>query len=162
MNTCLRIGKGKGNHLHVISCYAPTRAASHVQKDDFFQDLEQALTAIPTDEPYILPGDLNARDGSRDSTDDPWDRVGGPHGYGETNDAGEDLLKFFSINEATVCNTWFRKKDIYKQTWQHPKSKHWHCIDFAIMRQQDRRQILDAAVKTGAECNTDHQLLCKD
>ena len=78
---------------------------------------------------YILLGDLNARVGSRNGTDDPWDRVQGPHGYGETNDAGKDQLNFLSINETTVCNTWFRKKGIYKQTWQHPKSKHWHCID---------------------------------
>ena len=160
VTTCLHVGKGKGDHLHVISCYAPTRAASRAQKDDFYQDLEQALTAVPTDQPYILLGDLNARVGSRDGTDDPWDRVRGPHGYGETNDAGKDLLNFLSTNEATVCNTWFRKKDIHKQTWQHPKSRHWHCIDFAIMRQRDRRRCLDVAVKRGAECNTDHQLLC--
>ena len=114
------------------------------------------MSAIPTDEPYISLGDLNAHVGSRDDIDYPWD----PHGYGETNDAGNDLLNFLSINEATVCNTWFRKNNIYKQTWQHPKSKHWHCIDFAIMRQQDWRRWLDVAVQRGTECNTDHQLLC--
>ena len=37
-----------------------------------------------------------------------------------------------SLNEAPVCNTWFEKKVIHKQTWQHRKSKQWHCIDFAI------------------------------
>ena len=93
------------------------------------------------------------------NNDDPWDKVRGPHGYGEINDAGKDLLNFLSINEAAICNTWFMKKDIYKQTWQHPKSKRWHCIDFAIMHQGDRRRCLDIAVKRGAECNTDHQLL---
>ena len=58
-----------------------------------------------------------------------------------------------------MCNTWFTKKDIQKQTWQHPKSKKWHCIDYAVLRQKDRRRCLDACVKRGAECNTDHQLL---
>ena len=57
------------------------------------------------------------------------------------------------------CNTWFEKKDIHKSTWQHPKSKKWHCIDYAIMRQKDRARCIDAAVKRGAECHTDHQLL---
>ena len=61
---------------------------------------------------------------------------------------------------AFVCNTWFEKKNIHKQTWQHPKSKQWHCIDFIIMRQSDRKRCLDAAVMRGAECHTDHQLLC--
>ena len=42
-------------------------------------------------------------------------------------------MHFLSLKEATVCNTWFNKKDIYKCTWQHPKSKKWHCIDHAIV-----------------------------
>ena len=83
----------------------------------------------------------------------------GPHGFGKMNDAGKELLSFLSLNEATACNTWFQKNDIYKCTWQHPKSKSWHCIDYAIVRARDRRRCLDASVKRGAECNTDHQLL---
>ena len=47
-----------------------------------------------------------------------------------------------------------------KQIWKHPKTKKWHCIDFAIMRQRDRKRCLDACVKRGVECNTHHQLLC--
>ena len=42
------------------------------------------------------------------------------------------------------------------QTWQHPKSKMWHCIDFAVMWQKDRKRCLDAAVMRGVECHTDH------
>jgi len=56
-----------------------------------------------------------------------------PHGYGELNGAGRELLVFVSVNKAT---TWFKKKYIYKQTWQHPKSKQWHCIDFAIISRE--------------------------
>ena len=160
ISVCLQAGRKEGDHLHVLSCYAPTRAASRAVKDQFLHDLEQALAAIPPSEPYIVLGDFNARVGSRDGTNDPWSRVRGPHGYGSTNDAGEELLTFLSMIEATVCNTWFKKRDIFKQTWQHPKSRQWHCIDFAIMRQKDRGRCLDVAVKRGAECNTDHQLLC--
>ncbi len=56
----------------------------------------------------------------------------GPHRYEELNEAGRDLLSFLSTNEVTVCNTWFQKRRIYKQTWQHPKSRKWHCIDYVI------------------------------
>jgi len=28
-----------------------------------------------------------------------------------------------------------RRTFIYKQTWQHPKSKQWNCIDYVVMRQ---------------------------
>ena len=71
-----------------------------------------------------------------------------------------ELLTFLSTNEAKVCNTWFAKRKIYKTTWKHPRTKRWHCIDFAILRQRDLKKCLDVSVKRGAECNTDHQLLC--
>ena len=137
MSAKLKIGKRKKDMLHVLSCYAPTRAANRVNKDRFFDDLQQALTAVPSNESYILLGDFNAQVGSRETADDPWGNVRGPNGFGEINDAGKELLAFLLTNEATVCNTWFTKKNIHKQTWQHPKSKQWHCIDFAIMQQCD-------------------------
>ena len=52
------------------------------------------------------PSDLNTDVGSKDGTDgtdDAWDRMRGPYGYGEINNAGNDLLNFLSINEATVA-----------------------------------------------------------
>lgn len=105
-------------------------------------------------------GDFNARVGSRNAADvDEWEDTRGPHRWGQPNDAGRELMNFLSLNEATVCNTWFKKKSIYKHTWQHPKSKKWHCIDFAIMRRRDLKKCLDSSVKRRAECNTDHNLL---
>ena len=155
----LRKSQKKTDTLHILSCYAPTRAASRIVKNQFYDDLQQALAAIPSDEMYVMLGDFNARVGSRQGDDDPWGHVQGPHGYGECNDSGRELLAFLSTNEAVICNTWFEKKNIHKQTWQHPKSKQWHCIDFAMMRRRDRRRCLNASVLRGAECNTDHQLL---
>ena len=144
-------------HLHVLSCYAPTYAAKREEKDRFYDNLQLALNEIPSNEPYIILGDFNARVGMRPAQDvDQWDRVRGPHGLGNLNDASKEFLSFLSLNEATLCNTWFMKKNINKCTWQHPKS---NCIDYAVMRQRDRKLCLDATVMRGAECHTDHKLL---
>ena len=97
-------------------------------------------------------------DVNSDDDDDLYE-VLGPYGHGELNEAGKELLSFLSINEASVCNTWFQKKGIHKATWQHPGSKKWHCIDYAIMKQSQRRKCLDVSVMRGAQCNTDHQML---
>ncbi len=70
----------------------------------------------------MMLGDFNARVGSRRSEDDEWWYERGPHGHGVLNEAGRELLSFLSTNEATVCNTWFAKKNIYKQTWQGQNS----------------------------------------
>lgn len=144
--------------LHVMSCYAPTRAASREDKEAFFQLLENFITSVPSKESYVVIGDFNARVGSRED-DDMWAAVRGPHGLGMVNDAGRELLSFLSSHQATICNTWFSKKNIHKQTWQHPKSKQWSCIDFVVVRQSDRKLCLDVTVRRGAVCNTDHQLV---
>ena len=79
----------------------------------------------------MILGDFNARVGSRmcnsssnpREEEDQWESVRGPHGVREVNEAGEELLNFLLLNEATICNTCFQKKSIHKYTWQHPRSK---------------------------------------
>ena len=88
-----------------------------------------------------------------------WGQERDSHGHGVLNEARRELLSFLSNNEATVCNTWFPKRAIHKQTWQHPKSKQWHCIDYVIMRKRHRRRCMDVTVMRGAQCNTDHMML---
>ena len=154
MSACLLVTGSAGNRMHMVSCYAPTRAASREVKEAFFQELENIISSVPSGERYILLGDFNARVGSKDSDDEQWSGVRGPHGYGVANDAGRELLSFLSSHQATVCNTWFKKKDIHKQTWQHPKSKKWSRIDFVVMQQKARGLCMDVAAKRGAVCNT--------
>ena len=43
----------------------------------------------------------------------------GPHGYGKVNDVGKEMLFFF----VTLSGCCVIQKDVYKQTWQHPKPK---------------------------------------
>ena len=114
---------------------------------------------MPAGEKYIELGDFNAHVGSRQVLVDQWSKQRSPHGCGVTNDAGKELLGFLSTQQATACNTWFRKKEIHRVTWQHPKSKQWSCIDYIIMRECDRKMCSDVTVKRGAKCNTDHQFL---
>ena len=126
-------------------------------EDQFLDNLQEATDKIPSNEAYVILGDFNARVGSRGKDDDQWEHVQGPHGWGTIIDAGRELLAFLSLNGATFCNTWFEMKNIKKQKWQHPSSKKWHCIDFAITRWRDLRRCLDAAVKRMAGNSYNHR-----
>ena len=96
--------------------------------------MECKLATIPSNELYVMLGDFNARVGPRERVGKLWGEARGPHGYGERNDAGQELLAFLS--------------------------KVWSCINFVIMWQKDRRKCLEVAVMRGTECYADHQLLC--
>jgi len=50
----LDVGRGSCGRLHVLSCYAPTFAASREEKDHFFDTLQQALSVIPSNECYVV------------------------------------------------------------------------------------------------------------
>ena len=101
----LEISSGRSGQLHVLSCYVPTFAASREEKNSFFDLLQDALSSIPAEECYVIQGDFNARVGFTAVRDDEWWYERGPHGYGELNEAGMELLSYLSTNEATV---WYK------------------------------------------------------
>ena len=143
VSACLQVGK---NTLHVASCYAPTRTASR-EKNKFFSDLDDMLCLIPEEDMYVILGDFNARVGSREEASEDWSGVRGPHGYDTANDAGKEVLAFLAAHQATMCNTWFKKKKIRLTTWQHPRSREWCCIDYIVMKERDRKCCVDVEVK---------------
>ena len=69
------------------------------------------------------------------------------------------MLSYCAANEFAIMNTWFEKKNIHKYMWQHPGNKMWHCIDYVIMRQNQRKLCRDVTVLRLADCWTDHKLL---
>ena len=141
-----------------VSVYAPTHRASQEDKDHFFDDLQRVLDGISADDVLLIMGDLNARVGAEDDGG-AWDGVCGRHGVGCRNESGEALLSWCALNGLVVMNTMFEKKKIHKYTWQHPRSKQWHCIDYVIMRQRQRGLCCDVSVLRAADCWTDHKLL---
>ena len=72
------------------------------------------------------------------------------------------LLEFCSEHQLVITNTLFQQKDRFKAVWRHPRSKHWHLLDYAFTQQHDKRDILHTKVMPSAECYIDHRLVhCK-
>ena len=61
--------------------------------------------------------------------------VQGSFGVGKVNESGEALLSFCANIQLCVMNNMFEKRRIQQHTWQHPGTKHWHCIDYVLMHQ---------------------------
>ena len=41
----------------------------------------------------------------------------------------------------------------------HPRSKHWHLLDYVITKRKDLNDVLNTRVMRSADCSTDHQML---
>ncbi len=81
---------------------------------------------------------------------------------GSCNDNGCLLLELCAEQQLSITNTIFQQKDSLKTTWMHPRSKHWHLIDYILVRQRDLKDVFHTRVMPSAECHTNHRLvLCK-
>ena len=145
----------KGNAT-VISIYAPTMTSPDETKENFYNQLRRTLRDTPRTDKLILMGDFNARV-RRDY--EKWQSVLGRHGIGKCNTNGELLLALCSEFELLLTNTVFKQREEHKTTWMHPRSKHWHLIDYIITRQRDRMDVHSTRTMRGANCLTDHPLL---
>ena len=48
---------------------------------------------------------------------------------------------------------------MHKNSWMHPRSKHWHLMDYVIVRRRDLNEVQITRAMRGAECSTDHCLI---
>lgn len=69
------------------------------------------------------------------------------------------LLELCAEKGLIITNSMFQQKARFKTPWRHSSSKHWHLLDYVLMRQKDRRDMLDTGVMPTADCNTDHRLV---
>ena len=143
-------------HLTIISAYAPTMTNSDEVKFKFYEELHSAIAAVPKADKLIILGDFNARVGSDNVS---WDGVIGEYGVGHCNSNGLLLLQTCAEHELLITNTVFRLPTRNRTSWMHPRSKHWHLIDYAVVRKRDRQDVGVTKSMCGADCWTDHRLI---
>ena len=114
------------------------------------------ISAAPRTDKLILLGDFNARVGTDHQT---WEGVIGSEGVGKCNSNGLLLLRKRAEHELLITNTVFRLPTRRKTTWMHPRSKHWHLIDYVIVRRKDRQDVRVTKTMCCADCWTDHRLV---
>ena len=152
----LKLKLCNGRLADFISAYAPTMAASDEEKESFYSELSSAISSVPYRDRLFILGDFNARVELDHTT---WTGVLGPHSVGNENSNGTLLLLTCSQHELAITNTLFQQANKYKTTWMHPRSKHWHMLDYIITRQRDVSDVHRTRVARGTDCWSDHRLV---
>ena len=88
-----------------------------------------------------------------------WEGVIGTEGIGTCNSNGLLLLKKCAEHELLITNTVFRLPTRNKTPGMDPRSKHWHLIDYVIVRRKDRQDVRVTKTMCGADCWTGHRLV---
>ena len=115
------------------------------------------MSQIPTVDKVVVLGDFNARVGTDSET---WKDVIGKDGVGKVNANGLMLLTKCAELGLVITNTLFRQNNRRKTSWRHPRSGHWHLIDYIITRRRDIADVrITKAINSSDCCWTDHRLV---
>ena len=107
-------------------------------KDRFYDTFYSTIRRISRKDEIIMLGDFNAK---TESNHDLWQGVIGHHGDGNMNSSVLRMLSLCSVLSHAITNTFFQLRDAHKTSWMHPRSKHWHLIDYVIVRWRDLNEV---------------------
>src|SRR6478609_2203023 len=117
--------------LKVIQVYAPTTAASEREINEFYNLLQEEVSAVARGDKLILIGDFNANVGKADGA--TAGKAIGQHGYGNRKARGDILVDFCILNNLFTTKTFFRQAKVSRcLTWEAPGGRYRNQIDFII------------------------------
>ena len=152
VNNCLmtlKLPLSGGKQATIISAYAPTMTNPDDINDKFYEDLHSLTAAVLKSEKLIILRDFSARVGTDHKT---WENVIEKNGTRSCNSNGL-LLQFCAEHERLITSTVLRLPARNRTSWMHPRSKHWHLIDYAIVRQRDRQDVRVTKSMCGTNCS---------
>ena len=88
-----------------------------------------------------------------------WEGVIGSECVGKCNGNCLQLLRKCAEHDLLITNTVFKLLNRNKTSWMHPRSKHWHLIDYVIVRRTYRQDVRVTNTMCGANCWTDNRLV---
>ena len=107
------------------------------EKESFYQ--AHVVLKVPREDKLLILGDFNARVGTDWETHTD---IIGKFGKKKKNSNGELLLNVCAQLELSITNTFFYQPDKNYFTWKHPRSGHYHLLDYAITRKSDLADVL--------------------
>ena len=125
---------GQPLNISLVQVYAPTSTASDDEMEQFYQQLQVTMEAIPKKDVLLVIGDWNAKVGT--DAYSTWKGTTGKFGLGTTNERGFMLLEFAKFNELVLTNTLHLQKPSWKATWHSPDGKTHNMIDHILINKR--------------------------
>ena len=150
-------------NMTIIAAYFlvnPSNKQAADISDRFYNDLQDALNKVSTDDMIIIMGDLNARVGNM-QPQEPASNSIGLFTVDSTNENGFKLIDFCTINNLIISNTFLEHKTVHQMSWMHPGNKTWHMIDYTLVNKKFRSSVEDVRIfrRASGAIGTDHYLM---
>ena len=146
------------SNITLIQVYAPTSAATELEKEAFYTELQTTIKQAPSQDIVMVCGDFNAKVGKQ-AFNTP--NIG-VFGLGDTNEEGERLVNFCIDNNLTITNTKFQHHPRRCYTWTSPDQRTRNQIDYILISQRWNRCVTNSRAYPGFDCGSDHNLVAAD
>lgn len=144
--------------ITIIVAYAPTEDKNNVDKDLFYDDLQQCTLDVPPHNVLILAGDLNARVGAHSHTANP--RVIGKHTYhNSTDDNGNRLVNYCENCNMRSTQARFPQPKSRSWTWLHPNGQSKVQLDHILINGTWLNSVRNVRAYNTVELNSDHRIM---
>jgi hypothetical protein len=125
-------------YIIVIGAHAPEQGTRE-ETISIYKIIQKLLDKYNKSYSVLLIGDMNRRVGNQQVTG-----VVGTFGEEIINEKGVKLRELADFNELKITNTFFRKKDIHKYTWNARGLR--SLINHIIVNSKLARQVIDTNV----------------
>lgn len=151
--------KINGREIKIIQVYAPTNSkdTTEEQVEEFFDDIQKALSDLNRKQEIIVMGDFNSQIGQGESYERP---TIGKYCYGKRNARGERLLNFCQAHQLTILNTQFKCRVNRRWTWISPGDRYKTQVDYILVNK--RNMFENCKIINKFNFYTDHRLLQAD
>jgi hypothetical protein len=161
------ISKSSGRHkdnqplsLAITHAYAPQQSASAEDREQFFADLDIAMTRAAHSDLNILTMDMNCSIGTLPKDSPPLEEkisVCGKYGDPHINRAGMTLKTWLSNYCMYATSTHFKHPTHRRDgngTWRHPQSKKLYQNDHIFIQRNQINRVIDSRSQAPS-CHSD-------
>ena len=162
----LNNNQGRRRFITIINVYGPTLPISKdkpATRETFYLDLQTTLDKVKGDT-VIISGDFNSKVGIKQ---DEAEHCLGSYSKGKRNENGDELVNFCITNNAFISNSAFKHKSAHITTWAGQWTNKtsgctvpiYNQIDYILVPNWLRQNLIDSRTYSGIITNTDHRLL---
>ena len=151
----LRI-KTKFQNSSLIIVHALTEEKEELEKEAFYQKIEEVYDSSLSNDIKTVLGDWNAKVGREEI----YQGLTGKHSmHLHTNNNRQRLVDFAAAKNMVVSSTCLPHKELHKQTWRSSDGKTNNQIDHILIDRRNASSMLDVKSRRGASSDSDYYLV---